>query len=217
MTLESGFSTRRLTSRTPHGPVSKPCFNTRNVLFHGRGPGSAWDLCIMLNCCCRTKLPVSTGTDYLSGTGATAVFCVENATMNSRCMLDIWEVSGTHWRASPLASLNTLHIWLQHRIAKAEPTLLWLWSSAHVVGELAKSFGDLKINSLAVTVHELLKRLSVWNTTAMHIFTAAGHWCRGKTTTKVVASFDKSSATCSEELFSTITIHKKGKRNLCSL
>lgn len=55
---------------------------------------------------------------------------------------------------------------------------------------------------------ELLKRLSTWNTTT-------GRWCRGKTTTKVVDS--KSSATCSEELFSTVTIHKKGKRNHRSL
>lgn len=75
VTLESGFSTRRLAKRTTqrNDPFSKPCFikkkharsNTRNVLFHGRGPGSAWDLQIMLNCCHRTKLPVSTGTEYL--------------------------------------------------------------------------------------------------------------------------------------------------------
>lgn len=61
-------------------------------------------------------------------------------------MLDIWAASGTHRRASCLASLNRSHSAFQHWLASREPSLISLWSGA-LVEKLIKPISDLKIRA----------------------------------------------------------------------
>lgn len=66
---------------------------------------------LVLKLCRTTKLPVSTGWTIYNASAATTVLHIETATATLMTLFQIFnmldEVSGTHWQASSLASLNS--------------------------------------------------------------------------------------------------------------